>query len=383
MKTETLEIPSSTAVATETRPSALFQPMTLRGLTLANRLVISPMCQYSADYGCATDWHLVHFGSMMLSGAGLFIMEATAVDPNGRITPECLGLWNDANEQALGNVLSRVRPHSRIAVGIQLNHAGRKAASHRPFVGKGPLAQSEGSWPVIGPSAVPFAQGWQVPREMTRSDMDEVIQSFEAATRRADRLGIDLIELHAAHGYLLSAFLSPLANQRNDAYGGTLENRMRFPLEVFSAVRAAWPAHKPLGVRCNGTDWHPQGWTVEDAVAFAGELLLRGCDFMDLSSGGNAYTKVPIGPGYQVPFAATVHRESGMSTMAVGLIQSPKQAEEIVASGQADLVAIGRAALNNPHWPWYAAEELGATVEIPWQYYRAATKAGVPPPYVR
>lgn len=383
MNTSTLAPDTPAAAAAAPRASALFQPLALRGLTLPNRIVISPMCQYSAVDGSATDWHLLHFASMMMSGAGVFIIEATAVEPRGRITPECLGLWNDANEQALGEVLVRARAHSRTPVGIQLNHAGRKAASHRPFVGKGPLTQDQGAWPVIGPSAVPFADGWQVPRAMGRADMDEVIESFVKATRRADRLGIDLIELHAAHGYLLSAFLSPLANQRTDDYGGSLENRMRFPLEVFEAVRAAWPGHKPLGVRCNGTDWHAQGWTVEDAVVFARELRQRGCDFMDLSSGGNAYTKVPIGPGYQVPFADAVREGSGMVSMAVGLINTPRQAEEIVASGQADLVAIGRAALNNPHWPWQAAEELGSTVEIPWQYYRAATKAGVPPPYVR
>lgn len=383
MNTPTLAPKAAAAATAAPRTSALFQPLKLRGLTLPNRLVISPMCQYSAVDGCATDWHLLHFASMMMSGSGAFIVEATAVEPRGRITPECLGLWNDANEQALGEVLKRVRAYSRTPVGIQLNHAGRKASAHRPFVGKGPLMPDQGAWPVIGPSAVPFDEGWQVPRAMDRNDMDQVIGSFVAAARRADRLGIDLIELHAAHGYLLCAFLSPLSNHRSDEYGGSLENRMRFPLEVFEAVRAVWPDHKPLGVRCNGTDWHPLGWTVEDAVVFARALRERGCDFVDMSSGGSAYTKVPIGPGYQVPFAEAVRQGSGMVSMAVGLINKPSQAEEIVASGQADLVAIGRAALNNPHWPWQAAEELGATVEVPWQYFRAATRAGVPPPYVR
>lgn len=363
--------------------SALFQPLKLRGLTLSNRIVVSPMCQYSASNGCATDWHLLHFGSMMTSGAGLFVIEATAVDPRGRITPECLGLWSDENEEALRNVLSRVRKYSRTPVAIQLNHAGRKAASHRPFVGKGPLKADQGAWPVIGPSATPFAEGWQVPHAMNQADMDEAKNAFVRAAKRADRLGIDLIELHAAHGYLLSAFLSPLANQRTDEYGGSLENRMRFPLAVFSAVREVWPEHKPLGVRANGTDWHPQGLQAEDAVAFATELRKLGCDFVDLSTGGNTYTKVPIGPGYQVPFAEAIRKGSGLATVAVGLIQSPSQAENIVASGKADLVAIGRAVLNNPHWPWQAAEELGCAVEVPWQYFRAATKAGVPPPYVR
>lgn len=363
--------------------SALFQPLSLRELTLRNRLVISPMCQYSAKDGCASDWHLLHLGAMMTSGAGLFILEATAIEARGRITPECLGLWSDANEAALKDVLDRVRAYSSMAVGIQLSHAGRKAASYKPFVGKGPLTQEDGAWPVIGPSALPFADKWQVPQEMTRADMDEVKQAFVQAALRADRLGIDLIELHMAHGYLLSAFLSPVANARADAFGGSLENRMRYPLEVFQAVRDAWPAHKPLGVRCNGTDWVSHGWSVEDAVVFARELRAVGCDFMDMSTGGNAYAKVPVGPCYQVPFAAAVRNQAGMTSMAVGLIQTAQQAEDIVASGQADLVAIGRAALNNPHWPWQAAEELGANVEVPWQYYRAATKAGVPPPYVK
>lgn len=367
----------------KTSASALFQPLTLRGLTLPNRLVISPMCQYSAHNGNASDWHLIHVGSMLTSGAGLFILEATAVSPAGRITPECLGLWNDDNEQALNDVLRRVRAYSSMPIGVQLNHAGRKAASHRPFVGKGPLQADQGAWPVMGPSALPFADGWQVPHAMTRTDMDNVIAEFVGAAQRAHRIGIDLIELHAAHGYLLSAFLSPLANQRSDAYGGSLDNRMRYPLEVFTALRAAWPEDKPLGVRCNGSDWHAQGWTVEEAVVFARELRERGCDFVDMSSGGNTYTKVPIGPGYQVPFAEAVRKQTGITTMAVGLIQQANHAEEVVASGKADMVAIGRAVLNNPHWPWAAAEELSASVEVPWQYFRAATKAGVPPPYIR
>ncbi len=362
--------------------SALFQPASLRGLTLPNRVVISPMCQYSAVDGNATDWHLLHLGGLALSGAGLLILEATAVEPRGRITPQCLGLWSDDNEAALARVLKTIRAYSRIPLGIQLCHAGRKAAAHRPFVGRGPLKDEEGAWPVIAPSAVPFAPNWQVPRAMSRADMDEVIAAFVAAARRADRLGFDLIELHAAHGYLLSAFLSPLANRRSDEYGGSAENRMRFPLEVFSAVRAAWPQAKPLGMRCNGTDWHDEGSSVEDAVAFAAALKARGCDYVDVSSGGNAYTKVPIAPGYQVPFAERIKRDTGIATIAVGLITEPEHAEAIVGGRQADFVAIGRAALNNPHWPWWAAEKLGASVEVPWQYYRAATRAGVPPPYI-
>lgn len=361
----------------------LFSPYELRGLTLENRLVISPMCQYSADEGCASTWHLIHIGSLLNSGAGLLILEATAVERRGRITPQCLGLWSDENAEALGWVLKSARQYSKMPVGVQLSHAGRKASAHNPFVGKGPLKEGEGAWPVIGPSAIPFSEGWQVPAAMTRADMDEVLEAYVAATRRADAVGFDLIELHAAHGYLLSAFLSPLANQRDDEYGGSLENRMRYPLEVFDAVREVWPEHKPLGVRCNGTDWHPDGLTPEDAVVFAQALKERGCDFVDVSTGGNCYAKVPVGPNYQVPFAEQIKRETGITTIAVGKITEARQAEQIVAEGRADLVALGRAMLNNPHWPWQAAEELEGRVSVPWQYFRAATRAGLPPPYVK
>jgi len=319
---------------------------------------------------------------MLSSGAGLFVIEATAVERRGRITPQCLGLWSDENAAALKSVLAAVRQYSAVPVGVQLSHAGRKASTHRPFIGKGPLKHSEGAWPVMGPSAIPFAEGWPVPQSMSLEDMRVVIDAYVSATKRADEIGIDLIELHAAHGYLLSAFLSPLANDRRDAYGGSLENRMRFPLEVFDAVRGAWPEGKPMGVRCNGTDWHPDGIQVEDAVAFARALRDRGCDYIDVSSGGNCYAKVPVGPSYQVPFAEQIRKQSGLSTMAVGMITEPCQAEEILSTGKADLIGIGRAMLNNPHWPWRAAETLGGQVGVPWQYYRAATRNGVPPPYV-
>ncbi len=363
--------------------SKLFTPYPLRGLTLKNRMVISPMCQYSAVDGNAGDWHTIHIGSLLTSGAGLFILEATAVEARGRITADCLGLWSDENAHALHAVLKAVRKYSSMPVGVQLCHAGRKASSHKPFVGRGPLQADEGAWPVIGPSPVPFAEGWQTPQAMNREDMDTVIAAFVAAAKRADQIGIDLIELHAAHGYLMSSFLSPLANHRDDEYGGSLENRMRFPLEIFDAVRKVWPAEKPLGVRCNGTDWHEEGIHVDDAVAFARALQQHGCDFIDVSSGGNTYTKVPIGPGYQVPYAERVKQEVGIATIAVGLINTAVQAESIVTENKADLVAVGRAVLNNPHWPWQVAEELDGSVEVPWQYFRAATKKGVPPPYVR
>ncbi|MES2978814.1 MAG: NADH:flavin oxidoreductase/NADH oxidase [Pseudomonadota bacterium] len=361
--------------------SALFEPIQLRGLTLRNRIVISPMCQYSATEGSATDWHLIHLGGLSLSGAGILILEATAVAPQGRITPGCLGLWNDDNEDALRRVLKVVRRHSRIPIGIQLSHAGRKAAAHPPFVGRGPLLENEGAWPVVGPSAVAFGSKWQTPRAMTLEDMVQTQEQFVQAVQRAQRLGLDLIEVHAAHGYLLSAFLSPLANRREDEYGGSLDNRMRFPLRVFEAMRQAWPAEKPLGVRINGTDWHEAGITPHEAAEFAAELAARRCDFIDVSSGGNVLANVPLGPGYQVPLAQVVRERCGLPTIAVGLISEPHQAEAIVSEGRADMVAIARAALNNPHWPWQAAEVLGANVEVPLQYYRAATRAGVPPPY--
>lgn len=361
--------------------SALFEPIPLRGLTLRNRIVISPMCQYSAAEGCATDWHLIHLGGLALSGAGLLILEATAVAPQGRITPGCLGLWDDANEHALGKVLEVVRRHSTIPIGIQLSHAGRKAAAHPPFAGPGPLQESEGAWPVIGPSAVAYGSKWQTPRAMSLEDMQCVQDQFVASVRRADRLGLDLIELHAAHGYLLSAFLSPLANRREDEFGGSLHNRMRYPLRVFEAMRHAWPAGKPMGVRVNGTDWHEAGITPQEAGEFAAALAARGCDFVDVSSGGNVLAKVPLAPGYQVPLAQAVRERCGLPTIAVGLINEPEQAEAVVAEGRADMVAIARAALNNPHWPWLAAETLHAQVEVPRQYFRAATRAGVPPPY--
>ena len=366
-----------------TSASRLFSPFRLRDLELANRLVISPMCQYSATDGCANDWHLIHLGSLAQSGAGLLILEATAVEAAGRITPNCLGLWDDVTEAALGRVIGSVRRWSRMPLAIQLCHAGRKAAAHTPFAGGGrPLGAHEGAWPVIGPSAVPFDAGWQTPAAATEADMDRIVAAFVDSARRAHRLGFDALELHAAHGYLLSAFLSPIANRRDDAYGGSLAHRMRFPLRVVAAVREAW-ADRPLGVRINGTDWHPEGITVDEAASFALELARVGVDFVDVSGGGNVITRVPLGPGYQVPLAEAVRARSGLPTIAVGLIKEPAQAEAVIAEDRADLVAIGRAVLNHPHWPWLAAEVLGARVEVPPQYGRAATRAGTPPPYAR
>lgn len=356
----------------------LFEPFEMRGLRLANRIAIPPMCQYSARDGSATDWHMIHVGSLAMSGAGLFILEATAVAERGKITHGCLGLWSDENEAALKQVIDRTRQYSDIPIGIQLSHAGRKASALSPFEGRGALTPEQGAWDTVGPSAIPFAD-WHVPAMLDRAGMDRIVADFVQAARRADRIGLAMIELHCAHGYLLSQFLSPLANNRTDEYGGSAENRMRFPLEVFAAVRAAWPQDKVLGVRVNGTDWDPAGLTPDDAVAFSAELKALGCDYVDASSGGNVAARVPTGPGYQVPFATRIRQETGIATMAVGMIKHPYQAEQIIASGLADMVAIGRGTLNNPHWPWWAAEVLGASVTAPPQYARAVTSAGLPP----
>lgn len=363
--------------------SALFQPITLRGLTLPNRIVISPMCQYSAADGCASDWHLIHLGHLAASGAGLLIIEATGVEPRGRISRECLGMYSDACEAALAKVLAVVRRYSTMPIGIQLGHAGRKGSQKKPSDGRGNAAAAEGGWQTAGPSAIPFIPEWQTPRALDRAGMDAVIAAFVDATRRCARLGLEMMELHSAHGYLMSSFLSPLANRREDDYGGSRGKRMRFPLEIFSAVRAAWPQDRPLGVRCNGTDWDENGITPEDAVAYARALKERGCDFVDVSSGGNSIAPVALGPGYQVPFAAQVRREAGIPTIAVGEIRDPHHAEAIVANGEADFIALGRGMLNDPRWPWHAAEVLGAQVKHPYQYFRAITRVGIPSHFVK
>jgi 2,4-dienoyl-CoA reductase-like NADH-dependent reductase (Old Yellow Enzyme family) len=359
--------------------SALFTPFPVRGLTLPNRIVISPLCEYSAEDGCATDWHVIHLGHLALSGAGLLIIEATAVEPRGRISRECLGLYSDANEAALRRVLAVVRRYSTLPIGIQLNHAGRKGSQRKPSDGRGNVPEAEGGWRTVAPSAVPFDPDWQTPQELDRAGMRAILDAFDGAARRAARLGLEMIEIHAAHGYLLSSFLSPIANRRADEYGGSLENRMRFPLEAFAAVRAAFPADRPVGVRCNATDWDERGLTPDDAVAFSRALRERGCDYVDVSSGGNSVASIPIGPGYQVPFASRIRKEAGITTMAVGMIRDPRHAERIVADGDADLVAIGRGILNDPRWPWHAAEELGGAVKFPIQYRRAVTRAGIDP----
>lgn len=352
--------------------SVLFSPISLGNLSLENRIVIAPMCQYSADNGAATDWHMMHLGHLSLSGAGLLIIEATAVEPAGRISPADLGLWSDETERALGKVLQAIRKHSPIPVAIQLAHAGRKASTRVPWEGGKSIPSDAGGWRTFAPSAIPFTEGDETPIALDAAGLQRIRDGFAAAARRGDRLGLDAIELHAAHGYLLHEFLSPLSNRREDAYGGPLENRMRFPLEVFEAIRGSVDPGKPVGVRVSATDWVEGGWDAEQTVAFAKELKKRGCAFIDVSSGGlSPLQMIPLGPGYQVPFAERIKREAGMPTMAVGLITEAGQAEEIVASGKADMVALARGMLYDPRWPWHAAANLGAQVDAPPQYRRS------------
>jgi 2,4-dienoyl-CoA reductase-like NADH-dependent reductase (Old Yellow Enzyme family) len=353
--------------------SALFSPISLDGLRLKNRIAVAPMCQYSADgAGSATPWHLIHLGHLALSGAGLLFIEATAVEAEGRISPDDLGLWSDANEQALEQVLQTIRAHSSIPVAIQLAHAGRKASTSAPWEGGKSIPIAASGWRPLAPSALRYEPEDETPLALDAAGLDRVREAFADAARRATRIGIAAIEVHAAHGYLLHQFLSPLSNRREDAYGGSLDNRMRFPLEVFDAVRAVVPAGMPVGVRVSATDWVEGGWDLEQTVAFAQALKLRGCAFIDVSSGGlSPQQAIKLGPGYQVPFAARIRDEVGMPTIAVGLINEARQAEEIVASGQADMVALARGMLYDPRWPWHAAAELGAQVEAPPQYWRA------------
>jgi 2,4-dienoyl-CoA reductase-like NADH-dependent reductase (Old Yellow Enzyme family) len=352
--------------------SALFSPIRLRGLELQNRIMVAPMCQYSATDGAANDWHFVHINTLALSGAALFCIEATHVEAIGRITPGCLGLWNDPTEAALRPILAALRKHSKTKVAMQLAHAGRKGSSHVPWNGGQQIPLSEGGWQTKGPSAVPHKEGELAPLELDRLGMARVGEAFVTAAKRAERLGIDALELHSAHGYLLHQFLSPIANKRTDAYGGSLENRMRYPLEVFDAVRAVFPAEKPIGVKVSATDWVESGWDLAQTIEFAKELKKRGVDWIDASSGGaSPLQKIPLSPGYQVPFAQGIKQATGLTTIAVGLITEARQAEEIVASGKADMVALARGMLYDPRWGWHAAAELGGQVDAPPQYWRS------------
>jgi NADPH2 dehydrogenase len=352
--------------------SRLFEPIALRGVEVANRIVVSPMCQYTAADGTVGDWHLMHLGQYAVSGAGLVFVEATAVEPEGRITPGCPGLYSDDNEAALARIVRFFRDYGSARVGIQLAHAGRKAASAKPWHGGQSLAPDDGAWPTVGPSAEPFAPGWHEPAALDAGGLARIRDAFVQAARRALRLRFDAIEIHAAHGYLLHQFHSPLSNRRTDEYGGSLENRMRFTLEVFEAVRAVLPGDYPLGVRVSATDWVDGGWTLDDTLAVAQALKDRDCDFIDVSSGGSSPDQaIDFGPGYQTGFAAEIKRHTGLTTMAVGLITDPRQAETIVRTGEADMVAMARGMLYNPRWPWHAAEALGAQAAFPPQYQRA------------
>jgi NADPH2 dehydrogenase len=354
--------------------SHLFSPLTLPaprgGLTLPNRLVVAPMCQYSADHGQATDWHLMHWGSLLNSGAALFTIEATAVLPEGRITPNCLGLWDARTEDRLATTLQRARALApQTAVCIQLAHAGRKASSAVPWQGGQLLNAEQGGWQTYGPSALAQLPGEALPVAMDEAELARVREAFVTAAKRADAMGIDAIELHGAHGYLLHEFLSPIANQRSDAYGGSLENRMRYPLEVFAAVRAAFKG--VLGMRISASDWVEGGLDIEQSTAFSSRLKALGCDFIHVSSGGvSPQQKIALGPNYQVPFARQIRAATGMATTAVGLITEPHQAEAILQAGEADLIALARAFLYQPRWGWQAAAALVGTVQAMPAYWR-------------
>ncbi|HYI96173.1 MAG TPA: NADH:flavin oxidoreductase/NADH oxidase [Bryobacteraceae bacterium] len=351
----------------------LFTPFRVGKFELRNRIIIAPMCQYSAENGCATDWHLIHLGHLALSGAALLTIEATAVAPEGRISPRDLGLWSDETEAALARTLASIRRWSDMPIAIQLAHAGRKASTRVPWEGSAQIAPHEPEgWQTIAPSPLPFAAKENPPVGLDGEGLARVRDAFAAAAHRAARLGIDAVQIHAAHGYLLHQFLSPLSNLREDEFGGSLENRMRFPLEVFEAVRAAFPADRPVTLRVSGTDWAEGGWDIEQTIAFARELERRGCSGIHVSSGGlTPSQQIPVAPSYQVPLARAVKGATRVPVIAVGLITEFEQAEAIIATGDADLVAIARAILYNPRWPWHAAAHFGAKVKAPDQYLRS------------
>ena len=354
--------------------STLFEPLTLRSLTLKNRIVVSPMCQYSSPDGFATDWHLVHLGARAVGGAGLIISEAAAISPEGRITPDDLGIWQDAHLPMLRRITNFIKEQGCVA-GIQLAHAGRKASTLAPWKGHGLVPETAGGWQVVAPSALPFADNYPQPLALDEAGIQKVIADFRTAAQRTLAAGFQLIELHAAHGYLLHQFLSPLSNQRTDAYGGSFENRIRLLLEVVRATREVWPAELPLFVRLSATDWTEGGWTIDESVRLAGLLKNQGVDLIDTSTGGNVpHATIPVGPGYQVEFAEQIRQKAGILTGAVGLITTPAEAERIITTGQADLVLLAREFLREPYFPLFAAAELG--VEMPWppQYERAKPK---------
>ncbi|MDB5592985.1 NADH:flavin oxidoreductase/NADH oxidase [Enterovirga sp.] len=349
----------------------LFSALQMRGLELPNRIVVSPMGQYSAENGSASDWHLMHLGSLAVSGAGLLVFEATAVHPTARLSPGDLGLWSDENAAALERAVVFCRKFGSAKLALQLWHAGRKGSVSVAWERQQPIPKDKGGWTPSSASAIPYP-GRHVPEALDEAGIRNTIQHHVDAAKRADAIGLDLIEVHGAHGYLIHNFLSPITNQRTDQYGGSLENRMRFGLDLFKAVREVWPERKPLGIRISTTDWVDGGWEVEDSVEFVRRLKDLGCDYVTASSGGTVpEQRLKVYPGYQVPHAEKIRRETGMCTMAVGLITEPRQAEEILVSGKADLVALGRGMLYNPRWPWHAAVELGEDFSYPKQYERS------------
>ncbi len=357
--------------------SKLFSPIKLRDLELWNRIVVAPMCQYSAVDGDMTDWHMQHLGSLANSGAGLVIIEATGVELAGRISHGCTALCSDSNEAAMKRVVDACKAFGTAAMGIQLGHAGRKASAQKPWEGGGAL--KENPWQTKSASALPFDDGWHTPHSMTLEDIAAVKAAFVDATKRADRAGFDLIEIHAAHGYLLNQFLSPLTNQRNDQYGGSLENRVRLPLEIFAAMREVLSPAKPLGIRISAVEWVDGGITIEDSIAFAHGLKALGCDFIDVSSGGNSpKQKIALKPGYQVEFAAAIKKATDIPVMAVGLITDPQHAEDIVAHGEADMVALARGFMDDLRWGWHAAWALGVEPKMAPQHRRIGPKAWAP-----
>ncbi|QDI05329.1 MULTISPECIES: NADH:flavin oxidoreductase/NADH oxidase [Xanthomonas translucens group] len=357
--------------------SHLFSPLALGPLSLSNRIVIAPMCQYSAEHGQASDWHTIHLGQLAQSGAGLLILEATAVEPRGRISYADLGLWDDATEAALRGVLASVRRWSPMPLGIQLAHAGRKASTHKPWDGGGAIAPGQpNGWQTVAPSALAFADNGTPPQALDLAGIDAIVAAFVASAQRAERLGFELIELHAAHGYLLHQFLSPLSNRRDDAYGGSLENRMRLLLRVRAAVRAAVSASIAVGVRISATDWVEGGWDVAQSVALAQALQAQGCDYLHVSSGGlDRRQQIALAAGYQVPQAEAIHRAVRMPVIAVGLITEPQHAEAILAEDRADAIALARGILYDPRWPWHAAAALGARLTPSPQYLRCEPRS--------
>ncbi len=357
--------------------SQLFSPIAMRDLELPNRVVVSPMCQYACEAdGIMNDWHLVNMAQYAIGAAGLVIAEATGVSPEGRISNQCTGLWNDEQEAAMKRVVDFCALHGVAKMGIQLGHAGRKGSTRPPGEGGTPLNPEEAAWTTVAPSAIPYDPSWHVPEELDRDGMAKIKADFAQATERAARAGFDVVEMHGGHGYLLSQFFSPLSNQRSDEYGGSVENRIKFPLEVFEVMRAAWPKEKPMGVRISAVDWVDGGSTVEDTIVYAKALQDLGCDFIDITTAGvDSRQKITVGKGYQVPMAAAVKEAIDIPVMAVGMLNDPHLAESVIAEGKADFVMLARGAMYDPRWAWHAAMELGAEASYPVRYQRCKPQA--------